>query len=86
MAWQDWWSWAWWITFIVYFVAGREIDEYIMGIDSAVLSRAESFWYMVARAALFTGLFFCFLGLCIWLGRREQNQRAARGGGPSKFD
>ena len=50
----------------------------VAGGDRAELTGAALFWSAQEVFAYVAGLISCFLGFCIWLGRRVQKQRAAR--------
>ena len=77
-AWNIWWSLLFTILVILYFITAPEIDEFIIGFDRKELSNAGRFWLLVARTAVFTAFFSCFLGFCKWHGYRLQKQRAAQ--------
>ena len=76
-AWSYWWSLILVILFVSDVIAGRDIDRAITGVNRAELSEAGGYWFVIIRASVLSGFFLCFIGFCIWLGRRIQKQRAA---------
>ncbi len=77
-AWNYWWTLIVVVLFVSYLIVGRDIDRIIIGVNRAELSEAGGYWFVIARAVVISGFFLCYIGFCIWLGRRVQKQRAAQ--------
>lgn len=75
---QDWWSAVLVMPMILYVAAGRDIFALIFGVDRAELTESERYWFALIWVAVISGLIFCFLGFCAWLGHRVKKQRSAK--------